>query len=238
MSEVERFPMPRSSHPTVYPLRFEHVSAYLVIDDQPMLVDTGMPSNRQTLAELLVLHRVSPEDLSLIVITHAHADHTGNLSALRALKDPPILVAAHPLAATCLAQGRSAPFAENLRIGRMARPLITRFPRVPAATVDLPIREPYPLAPHGIRGSLLPTPGHTQGCLTLLLEGGNAIVGDLLRPQMFFRQGRRTAWVVNEMEPWKESLTHLLDLGATRFYGGHGGPFSRAQVRELLRWLG
>lgn len=232
-----RSPLRSTANPAVYPLRFDHVAAYLVMDERPLLVDTGLPRNQQRLAEQLILHRVSPEDLSLIVVTHAHADHTGSLKALHTLKTPAIPVAAHPDAAARLAQGRSAPFGENLRIGRWARPLITRFPRVPAVRVDMEIGDPCRLEAYGVRGCLLPTPGHTTGCLTLLLEGGDAIVGDLLRPQMFFHKGRRAVWVVNAYETWKASLKHLLDLGATRFFGGHGGPFSRAQVEELLHWL-
>lgn len=237
MSEERNSPARSTADPAVYPLRFDHVAAYLVVDDRPILVDTGLPGDQQRLAERLILHRVSPEDLSLIVVTHAHADHTGSLRALQELRSPPIPVTAHPDAAARLARGRSAPFGENLRIGRWARPLITRFPRVPSVRVDMEISEPCGLEPYGVRGHLLPTPGHTLGCLTLLLKGGDALVGDLLRPQMFFRKGRRAAWVVNDFETWKASLTRLLDLGARRFYGGHGGPFSRAQVEELLRWL-
>ena len=238
MSEAWRSPSDRPSDPAIYPLRFDRVSAYLIVDDRPILVDTGLPDDQQHLAEQLILHRISPEDLSLIVVTHAHFDHTGSLKALHALKTPPIPIAAHPRAAACLSQGRGAPFGENLRIGRMLRPLITRFPPMPAITVDLTISEPCPLEAYGVRGRLLPTPGHTQGCLTVLLENGDTVVGDLLRPNMFFRKGRRVPWVINDLGTWKQSLTQLLRLGARRFYGGHGGPFSRAQVEELLRWVG
>lgn len=238
MSIERKLPAGRPSRPIIYPLRFDRVAAFLVVDDRPILVDSGLPADQQQLAEQMILHRVSPEDLSLVVVTHAHFDHTGSLAALQSLKNPPIPIAAHSQAAACLARGRSAPFGESLRIGRMLRPLITRFPRTPPVAVDLPIRKPCRLEPYGVRGSLQPTPGHTQGCLTVLLEGGDALVGDLLRPRMFFRRGRRVAWVVNDLEAWRQSLAHLIALGAERFYGGHGGPFSRAQVEELLRWLG
>ncbi len=54
------------------------VNAYLIRDRAPVLVDTGLPSDRdELLAQLWSL--VAPEDLRWVFLTHEDRDHAGNL---------------------------------------------------------------------------------------------------------------------------------------------------------------
>lgn len=54
------------------------VNAYLVGDESPVLIDTGLPTERDDfLAALWPL--VAPRDLEAVFLTHEDADHAGNL---------------------------------------------------------------------------------------------------------------------------------------------------------------
>jgi ribonuclease/clavin/mitogillin len=65
----------------------------------------------------------------------------------------------------------------------------------------------------GIPGEILPTPGHSDDSVSLLLEDGSAFTGDLT-PLEF-------AW--GEAAPLVRSSWQLLiDRGAVRLYPGHG----------------
>ena len=46
---------------------------------------------------------------------------------------------------------------------------------------DIVIRGNTDLAPYGIAGTVIPTPGHTAGCISVVLENGDAFVGDCNR---------------------------------------------------------
>jgi len=47
--------------------------------EKRLLVDTSGPQNRQMLAEALRSRGLSPSDIEMVVLTHAHGDHEGNL---------------------------------------------------------------------------------------------------------------------------------------------------------------
>ncbi len=47
--------------------------------ERRLLVDTSGPENRTMLREALLSHGLAPSDIGLIVLTHAHGDHEGNL---------------------------------------------------------------------------------------------------------------------------------------------------------------
>lgn len=59
-------------------LRLGHLNAYLVIGDEGcLLVDTGLPLKEclDSLLEELSAAGVKPTGVSLVVVTHSHADH-------------------------------------------------------------------------------------------------------------------------------------------------------------------
>ncbi|MFD6179939.1 MBL fold metallo-hydrolase [Streptomyces goshikiensis] len=67
-------------------LGLQPVNAFLLRGEQPMLVDTGMPVDREAFEEAL-WSLVDPADLRWIAVTHDDRDHTGSL--LRLLRRAP-----------------------------------------------------------------------------------------------------------------------------------------------------
>ncbi|MCX5199583.1 MBL fold metallo-hydrolase [Streptomyces sp. NBC_00249] len=57
------------------------VNAYLLRGEQPVLVDTGMPVDREAFEEAL-WSLVDPGDLRWVVVTHDDRDHTGSLTRI------------------------------------------------------------------------------------------------------------------------------------------------------------
>jgi flavorubredoxin len=57
------------------------VNAYLIGGDDPVLVDTGLPSESEEFLEAL-WSLVEPEDLRWVFLTHEDPDHAGNLLAV------------------------------------------------------------------------------------------------------------------------------------------------------------
>jgi glyoxylase-like metal-dependent hydrolase (beta-lactamase superfamily II) len=59
-------------------LGFLPVNAYLLHAQQPMLIDTGLPTSQSAFVETLWSH-IEPADLRWIYLTHPDRDHTGSL---------------------------------------------------------------------------------------------------------------------------------------------------------------
>jgi len=218
--------------PVVVRLPLGRANAYLVLDERPILVDTGFPGDYSLLKARLSAHRIRPVDLSLVVITHAHFDHTGNLASLK--READISIACHANAARNLRDGTSAVMRPGTVLGRVVRPLLSLSPKLRPLAPDIVIERETSLRPFGVHGRLLPTLGHTDGCLSVVLEDGSAIIGDLVMNGLFRTKTPHVPIFLHDPRAWEASLRGLLDRGVRRFYPGHGGPFDREEISALL----
>lgn len=77
------------------PFAIGSVNAYLFIDPEPVLVDTGVNSDEswQALEAALADHNLGISDLKRVVITHAHVDHFGAAARLAANSQADIYIA-------------------------------------------------------------------------------------------------------------------------------------------------
>lgn len=67
----------------IVPLTPWFVNTYLLRGSQPILVDTGFPTDETAIRVGLATNNVQPQDLALIFVTHGHYDHFGSAGALK-----------------------------------------------------------------------------------------------------------------------------------------------------------
>jgi len=60
----------------------EYGSVYVIDDDRPALVDTGIGTNYERVLDLLDSVGIAPGELSVIALTHVHLDHAGGAGFL------------------------------------------------------------------------------------------------------------------------------------------------------------
>jgi len=107
---------------------------------------------------------------------------------------------------------------------------------VPGCTIDLVINEAeLSLESWGVPGKLIHTPGHTPGSLTLLLETGEAFVGDLGMNGLPLRWSPGLPVFAEDMDMVRDSWRNLLRQGAETIYPAHGEPFAADVIRQQLR---
>ncbi|MEI6171330.1 MAG: MBL fold metallo-hydrolase, partial [bacterium] len=152
-------------------------SAYVIRGPVPVLIDAGRVGQGALLRWKLRCVGVELSDIALIVVTHAHSDHAGCLARLSGLTDAAIACSSDTM--QYLRRGAAAPMKPRTVVGGALLPLMSRFANYPAVEADVAVVETMTLAPFGIDGMLLTTPGHTRGCLSVLV-GEDAIVGDLV----------------------------------------------------------
>lgn len=219
-------------------LPFGMVNCHLIVGtDGCVLVDTGLPGSEQKIERALRAIGRSFSDIRLIVVTHAHVDHAGSAARLRELSGAPIL--GHAADRDYFEQRRPMGFCDTGWFGRLfMRTGLILEPYAPFTPDLLPGNgESLDLKPFGICGRALHTPGHTSGSVSLELDGGDALVGDLIASGILLgglvRKGRAIRPPFED-DPRVVSveLGRLIDGGSRRFHLGHGGPLEAAEVRR------
>ncbi|SHK55498.1 Glyoxylase, beta-lactamase superfamily II [Desulfatibacillum alkenivorans DSM 16219] len=200
-----------------------------------LMVDAGLPGKHRILFNRLKRLDISPEEIRLVVITHVHFDHAGNLAAMVRRSGCPVIV--HEADARDLARGRwqipdgTIPFAKAaVRLGRRLPGLLARATGFEAVRPDITIESPMSLASWGFDADVLPTPGHTAGSISVMTHDGHAMVGDLAYNEMPRFYKRRIPPFGNDPDAMKTSWALLRQKGAKTIYPGHGAAFDATEL--------
>ncbi len=230
---------------TIPILPFGMLNAFLIIYAQTaILVDTGLPNSERKIKRALNKHGLKWSDIRLIVLTHAHIDHAGSAVAVRALTGAPVM--AHELEVPYCSGTRPELVATGVfgrmfyKTGAILRPFDYFMPdeRMTASEINLQER--------GFPIRILHTPGHTPGSISVMLDDGRVIAGDLaasgvLLGGIVFRNRPKRPPFEEDAAGVAHSLEQLLRSGSEVFFLGHGGPLRAARIQThvaALRGLG
>ena len=175
-----------------------------------ILVDTGHGGRRVALAEALQKRDLTPQDVDLVFMTHAHYDHVQNFDLF---PNAPMLL--HP---------KERKYAQRPHRNDFGTPQWTG-----AAIETTRIQEVVEAdeIAKGVR--VIDLPGHSPGSMGLLVEtaeGTAAVGGDALHSGAAVLQGRPRLIFWNEQEA-RDSLRKVV-AAADLFYPGHDRPFRLA----------
>ena len=192
----------------VTPVSLGMVKVFILTGSRPVLVDTGTAGNaRRTLAGL-EREGFRPEAIGLVLITHTHADHYGSLAELKKIVPAPVAVHRFD--------------ADSLRADAGVEP-------------DILVDDELDLHPYGVAGKLIWTPGHSRGSVSVMLESGEAVVGDLVLPRfMAFGPPAIAFWSASR-EDSLASIRRVLDLKPSTILTSHGGPYRTEALARLVR---
>jgi hydroxyacylglutathione hydrolase len=221
----------------VYRVPARAANTYLIETRKGLvLVDSGLPGSQKGILKAITKIGKNPSDLKLVLLTHRHIDHIGSAAILK--KQTGAKLASHPFEKPYAAGTLviSAPNAWS-RYGRIVRKLSTleiwslklfRIIKFQTTHVDLDTDEESVLDETGLDGSVVWTPGHTKGSISLFLNQPSiAIVGDLLRS----RRGKLVEPLLMEsIAQTQASVRRLLELGPELICPGHGNPLPASKV--------
>ena len=90
------------------------------------------------------------------------------------------------------------------------------------------------MEPYGIHGKAFYTPGHTSDFMSILLDSGEAFVGDLAMGGLPQRLSPYTSIFFVDADQVKTSWRLLLEQGAKWIYPAHGKPFKADVLARKL----
>lgn len=166
----------------VVPIRSLMENAFLIKGERIALVDTLSPMSWPWLQKKLTAENLSAGDIELILITHCHADHVGNLARLKALSGATIIAGQADI--PVIEGSKPTPPPSDLSrlgrmLGRMPKSILEWYQRFEPVAVDRAVSGGETIEELGLE--VLALRGHTAGGVGYLdSEGRRAFIGDLV----------------------------------------------------------
>jgi glyoxylase-like metal-dependent hydrolase (beta-lactamase superfamily II) len=199
-------------------------NVFLLVGDTLTLIDTGFKGRSAHIIRELARLGYLPADITSIIITHHHADHTGSLATLKEVTRARVI--AHAADAPYIDGSLPQPGPANPEwLGDILTPIHGLWATIPVA-VDRLVGDGDELP---ILGGIkiLHTPGHTPGSISLLLEKeGLVIVGDVLSRNTLGLSLPSKAFTI-DLAQEIQSIRRLASLDFTFIGFGHGLALTR-----------
>ncbi len=210
-------------------------SILIVNGSNSVIIDTGVKGNIKRFKLLFKQFQLKPSDIGLIILTHTHYDHTGNLKALEKLTSAKVLV--HKNEFQNLKNGFTPiPIGQGKYsriISKLGRKFYPSFASPKPIAADIVNEDEFDLQEFGIDGKIISTPGHSNGSQSVLLNK-TLIAGDTF---VNLKNGDIFPPFANEPKILLETWQKIFDLGIEKIYPGHGKMFKIEKAfAEFERW--
>jgi glyoxylase-like metal-dependent hydrolase (beta-lactamase superfamily II) len=209
---------------------FGFSNAYLVeLDGQGMaLIDTGTPGKTRKVLDYVVSIGRKPGDVAYIILTHPDADHSGSAAALK--RETGAKLAIGRLDAPRLSGEKR--LKETSGNGLMLR-FFSAFMRVERVKPDLELSDGSSIGPL----TIIDTPGHTDGSISVYKPGDAIFVGDLLRGGGIGGLQLASPRMSRDMEEVKRSVEKISKLKFQMMLPGHGKPIEEGAADKLRMFV-
>lgn len=220
----------------IFPIALGFDTCYVLRAEGIIALDAGQPKKARAFLAGLERAGIEPREIGLILLTHAHWDHMGSAGDLKEITGAPLAV--HALEADWVETG-NPPLPPGVttwgKLFMAVHRLVMPFIHVPATRVDRRLGdEVASLKESGIPGLVIPTPGHSPGSVSVLLESGEAFVGDLAMNRFPLRLSPGLPIFADDPEQVVRSWRRLLEYPVTTVFPAHGAPFSADVMRAAL----
>lgn len=217
----------------VQPVKFGLVNIYLVkTENGYILVDAGMPNKHTQLDEVLQKYGVDPKSIGYILLTHGHLDHIGSAAYIKQLTGGKILC--HRSLSEDLANGRYEPAVTHSFLGAILN-FFSGFlgSGMKGVKPDILVDDEFDLGEFGLSGKVIHTPGHSSSSLSILLDSGEALIGDLVREESPGMVG--FGMFYEDKKAILESLKKIAAFNPRIIYLSHGTTIDHRVLNNFMK---
>jgi hydroxyacylglutathione hydrolase len=201
-----------------------HSNIYMVINGKDLtVIDTGTPGNAKKIVAYIQEIGYQPKDVSTIILTHHHLDHSGSLKELKDLTNAKVAVS--EVEADYVSGKKPYPKPKNVLM--RAAPL---FFKAAPTNVDIILKDGTEIS----NLVVIETPGHTPGSIMLYDAQRKALfAGDTLRFDRRKISGgpKQYSWDEAKMEA---SIEKISKLDFDVLLPGHG-DFLKSNASKLVK---
>ena len=210
---------------------------YILRDRGTIVIDGGAPKKDKVFLKNLEKAGIKPEEIKLIILTHGHWDHIGSAADIKEITGAKILMheEERKWLETPIKKMPPGVTTWGKILTSLLAGLMLPFIHIKTAKVDLAVTDAgFSLGDYGIPGRIVYTPGHTAGSISILLDSGEAFVGDLAMNAFPLRTSPGLPVFAEDMPAVLVSWKRLLDQGVTTIYPGHGRPFAAEIIKKAI----
>jgi len=207
-------------------------SCYLVEGEEIVLIDTGLPSQIDSLYSGIEKHGFSISDISKIILTHCeHPDHAGNVGTL-VQENPDIQVYIHPEGIEYLTEPSiESENRKKVMLPQMAARFGEQIPVPSSRICFLKNGQIFDLG-NKVRLRIMFTSGHQPSGLIIFDEKNHGVfINDLVGN--YFSDADFSLVLTpprSDVIKTRETLVNILDMPITRLYLGHYGISKNPKV--------
>jgi len=211
-------------------------TTYIIQSKGTIMIDGGAPNKAALFEKYLDQLSIEPKEIKLIILTHAHWDHIASVRDIKKITEAEL--ALHYTEREWL-ETTKPPMPPGITLwgkvlGSILKIVLPSI-KIPFAKLDKEIsNEGFSLVDYGINGKVIHTPGHSPGSVSIVLDSGDAFVGDLAMNGFPLRSGPGLPIFGNDINLIKESWTKILKSDIKTVYPAHGKPFPAEVMRKAI----
>jgi len=198
-------------------------SSYLVTGTELALVEPGVSTNVAVYIKNIKRFGFNPEDISYIIVPHAHSDHRSGFASLLEYM-PNVKIVAHSLGVETLKHPEIPPPLREFSRGWKTKPV----------EVSKTVKEGDLLDLRGVKLRVIETPGHSNDSISLYDEKSQSLfVSDATGAYMPWNNN----WVPNpfyDLKKYYDSLEKLAKLPLKTLIPAHNGVTTGSDAKSAM----
>jgi glyoxylase-like metal-dependent hydrolase (beta-lactamase superfamily II) len=109
---------------------------------------------------------------------------------------------------------------------------LTRWLKYKGVAPDILIDDEFDLSGYGIAGRIIHTPGHSTSSISIVLDNGEALIGDMVREEESGEVGVGPFYEDGQL--LLESLKRVAALEPTTIYLSHGSTIDSIALNQII----